>query len=45
MAVAVLGHPFRALEVQLPTTAGTIGLGGRITAQDDPRSLAPIGTL
>ena len=45
VAIAVLGHPFRAPQVTFPSSARARGLGRGIDVQHQPRYPGPIGAF
>ncbi len=45
VAVAAFGHPFGALEVRFPTSAGVLRFSVRVAVKDDAGDLAPVGTF
>ena len=41
----MLGHPFGAREVAFERSPRAVGVAVRVNMQDDPRDIAPVGTV
>ena len=45
MAITLLGHPSGAREVAFERSPRAVGVAVRVNMQDDPRDIAPVGTV